>query len=419
MNGRWAETLLLLYAKALRLFARSGISQKVERVAIFSALGPGLRAGDHVAASIAFVLVARRFPGAEIHLVTTAFQADRFRDLYLRHMPIDRLIVCADSASARWRDRISLWRTIRGMRFDACVQDSRDTRLSPFFAHLCGIGMRFGLQRGLATDAFINQRRVALAGDWGAMTLLDMAEAYAEALSFDPPLAREQITPHFRLAPLEEPLAFSSRRAIVVVHPGGSRDWNRRWPQAHYAALCEQLIRRCGAQVLIVGGDDERDDAEVIIRYVRGRCPEADMRHACGGDLNRLAHHVARADLVVGNDSSVMHIAAGLDVPAVIVFGPTICTTWDAYRRQTSLTLGMECWRHRPTLRQDVIVGCGHGCPVAYDSAAPRYPHCMTHLSVSMVFDRCESILAERGFRDEVEASTGGVAGEVACVDSL
>ncbi|WP_146098057.1 glycosyltransferase family 9 protein [Xanthomonas arboricola] len=413
MNRRLADAALLAYARLLRRFERvPAATAQVERVVIFSALGPGLRAGDHIAASIAFELVARRFPGAELHLVTTAFQAGKFHDLYLLHMPIDRLIVCDDPAFGRWRNWLRLLRGLRAARYDACVHDSRDTRLSPLFAHLCGIGRRFGLQRGLAVDAFVNQGQIALSGAWGAMTLLDMAQAYARALAFDPPLPRERIDPRFRLAPVDRPLAFSGRRPIIVVHPGGSRDWNRRWPDAHYQVLCEQLLRRYHAQIVLVGGDDESDEAQQLVDRVRERCSDGELRQACGGDLNWMAQHVAQADLVVGNDSSVMHIAGCLGVPAVIMFGPTPYSTWDAYRNQTSVSLELDCWRHRPTLHRDAVAACSRDCPVEYDPALRRYPHCMTGLSVEAVFDACERKLAAGGRRDGRDASS--VAGTAA-----
>ncbi|MFZ5635059.1 MAG: glycosyltransferase family 9 protein [Pseudomonadota bacterium] len=398
MSGRLLARCMAAYAGLLRRFARARptAERKVSRVAIFSALGPGLRAGDHIAASIVFEVVALRFPDAEVHLVTTAYQAERFGDLYLRHMPVDHLVVCDGLAPGRWRNRLALWRTLRARRFDACVQDSRDTLLTPLFAHLCGIPRRFGLQRGLAVDAFVNERDHALAGSWGAKTLLDMAEAYAQALAFDPPLPRERIAPRFRLAPLADPPVLSPRRPVVVLHPGGSRDWNRRWPAAHFEALCERLVRGSGAQIVVVGGEDEREDAEDLLDRVRARCPDATLRNACGGDLNRMAHHVAQADLVVGNDSAVMHIAGGLDIAAVIVFGPTPSSPWDAYRRQTSLSLGLPCWRHRPTLNRDVVVDCGHACPVRYDPVEGRHPHCMVALSVDTVAAACERRLAGR-----------------------
>lgn len=413
MNRRLADALLLAYARVLRWFPRKPVAAAdVRRVVIFSALGPGLRAGDHVAASIAFELVAQRFPGAELHLVTTAFQAEKFRDLYLRHMPIGHLIVCDDPAFGRWRNWLRLQGGLRALRFDACVQDSRDTRLSPFFAHLCGIGMRFGLQRGLAVDAFVNQARVALTGDWGEMTLLDMAQAYAQALSFDPPLPREAINPRFRLASVDRPLLLSRRRPIIVMHTGGSRDWNRRWPDTHYQALCEQLLRRYDAQILLVGGDDESADARHLIDRVRERCHDGELQQACGGDLNWMAQHVAQADLVVGNDSSVMHIAGGLGIPAVIMFGPTPYSTWDAYRKQTSVSLELDCWRKRPTLHRDTVTACGRDCPVEYDPSVGRYPHCLTGLSVATVFDACERKLAAWKPRDRGEGGDASALGD-------
>lgn len=391
MRKSLVHRLLLLYSGWLKFAGPTrSIPAVVERVCIFSMSGDGLRAGDRIATATILNLVARRFPDATVCLITTPYQAERYGDLYLRHLGIDRLITGEIHGDDDWRNWLALWRRLRKERFDVCVQDSRDEVLTPFFALLCGIGVRIGLQRGFPTDRFLNPDRNIRAQSLGDATLLDIAESYAQALGFDPPLPREQIKPFFRLAPPVQPLDVATQRPIVVLHPGGARDWNRRWPHTHYAELCEQLVGGCNPQVLIIGGADEGDEADLIVRLVRQRCPAANISNRCGGDLNRIAGYLAAADLLVANDSSVMHIAAGLGTPAVILFGPSYHGVWDAYRQQTSLRSGFACWRHRPTLGHDTTVNCGYQCPVAYDPSTKRYPRCLTQLQVANVFVECK-----------------------------
>jgi ADP-heptose:LPS heptosyltransferase len=395
MGARLFRLLLRLYAWCSRIFPfEPPDGAEIRRVAIFSVLGPGLRTGDHVAASIVPNLVARRFPNATLHFVISKHQAQAFGNLYLRHTPIDQIIVCDLSNGGPRKNWLALWREVRARKFDVCVHDCRDTVLSPAFAHLCGIRFRIGLHRGESVDEFINPPRgVHLQPDLRT-TMLDLAESYARALAFDPPLAREQIEPHFELAPMTKPLGVDAHRPIVAVHAGGARDWNRRWPDTHFISLCERLSRECRAQIVFLGGEEERAEAELIVGVVRKRCPDANIRNVCGGDLNWLSHQLANADLLVANDSAVMHIAAGLHKPAVIAFGPTTYFAWDAYRHQSNVSLNLECWRHRPTLGQDVTVDCGHQCPVVYDPAQNQYPYCMRQLTVARVFDECERRLA-------------------------
>jgi len=391
MGARLFPFLLRLYAACLHIFPFTVPEvAKIRRVAIFSVLGPGLRTGDYVAASIVFHLVARRFPNATLHLIVSQHQAQNFGSLYLRHFPIDQVIACDLLNDGHWKNWLALWRKVRNGKFDACVQDCRDTILSPWFAHLCGIRLRIGVNRGEPVDEFINPSRGVYLRPDGSMTILDLAAAYAQALEFDPPLTREQIEPRFELAPMTEPLGADARRPIVAMHSGGARDWNRRWPDAHFIALAERLAVECGAQIVMLGGENERDDAEFIAGQVRAKCRGASIRNVCGGDLNWLAHQLANADLLVANDSAVMHIAAGLGIPAVVAFGPTTYSTWDAYRKQSNVSLNLECWRHRPTLGQDVTVNCGHQCPVEYDPRDRKYPYCMMQLAVATVFDECK-----------------------------
>ncbi len=358
----------------------------VERVCIFSMDVDNLRVGDRVAAAMVLNLVARRFPRATLSLVTTRRQAQDNADLYLRHSPIHRLIACDEPDTTR--DWLALWRRLRTERFEVCVQDCRDGILNPLFAHLCGIRIRIGLQRGLPVDDFLTCGRNVRMRILGEATLLDLAESYARALEFEPALKRADIEPFFRLDPV--PLAVAAPDGpIIAVHPGGGSEWNRRWPAVRYVELCESLSRAYNAHLIVIGGEEERPDADSIVREVLERHPESDIRNGCGGDLSCMARHIASAQLLVGNDSSAMHIAAGLGKPAVIIFGPTTHTVWDAYRRQSSVSAGLDCWRRRPTTGRDVTVSCGHACPVRYDPSSKRYPYCMAQVGVAAVLEEC------------------------------
>jgi len=107
---------------------------------------------------------------------------------------------------------------------------------------------------------------------------------------------------------------------LVLVHPSVSM-WGRdkEWPAERFARLAERLSREAGARVLVTWAPDEGDRAEEIARLSNGaarRAPET-------ASLRDLAALLSLADLFVGCDTGVLHLASALGRRAVGLYGPT------------------------------------------------------------------------------------------------
>ena len=108
----------------------------------------------------------------------------------------------------------------------------------------------------------------------------------------------------------------TSHQPIVGMSPGAA--WHtKRWPVDRFAELARQFSD-AGAQVIITGSPAERDHVAAI----RARCPQL---HDFVGSLSlgQLGGVIGRCHLFVANDSGPLHIARGLGVPTVSVFGST------------------------------------------------------------------------------------------------
>jgi heptosyltransferase II len=104
----------------------------------------------------------------------------------------------------------------------------------------------------------------------------------------------------------------------VAINPGATYGTAKRWLPERFAAVGEALARR-GARVAIVGGAAERPVGEAIAAQMT-----APVRMLCGETtLPELAGVLARAALLVTNDSGPMHLAAALGRRVLAVFGPT------------------------------------------------------------------------------------------------
>ncbi len=103
---------------------------------------------------------------------------------------------------------------------------------------------------------------------------------------------------------------------LVVVHPGAT-DARRCYPEERLGAVAAALP---GARVVVVGGPSESDRVARVVDGFRaegGRAPETVVGTL---SLPGLVGLLARADLVIGNDSGPRHIAGAVGTPTVAVF---------------------------------------------------------------------------------------------------
>jgi heptosyltransferase-2 len=114
------------------------------------------------------------------------------------------------------------------------------------------------------------------------------------------------------LAHLHEPL--------LGIHAGCSTYKGlsaKRWPAERFGRLCRWAHRTLGVQPVIFGGPEELD----LKFRIQAVCPEVFFAH--GETIRHTAALIARCAVFISNDSGLAHIASALDVPVVMVCGPT------------------------------------------------------------------------------------------------
>lgn len=115
------------------------------------------------------------------------------------------------------------------------------------------------------------------------------------------------------LAPLPGP-------TFVVLFPGASIP-ERRWSvdKFHYLAL---RLNHMKVPVVVVGGRQDQDAGDSILAGCQG------FNLAGKTSLAETAAVLQQSSLLVSGDSGVLHLAVGLDVPTVSLFGPGIAAKW-------------------------------------------------------------------------------------------
>jgi len=115
----------------------------------------------------------------------------------------------------------------------------------------------------------------------------------------------------------------SPEDAVVTLSPVSRRHFNR-WFLERYAGLCDRLKERFNAKVVILWGPGERQEVQKVLAAAKSApLPGPETR-----SLMDLAALLSGADLHVGNDNGVKHIAAAAGVPTFTIFGPHSPISW-------------------------------------------------------------------------------------------
>jgi len=138
----------------------------------------------------------------------------------------------------------------------------------------------------------------------------------------------------------ELPESLRSDERFAVVAPT-SRWPGKRWPAAWFAEVAHRLVAEDAvARVAIVGAASERAQCADVLALAEGSDRFIDLvgRTSVGG----LMAAVARASLVIANDSAAVHMAVGFNRPLVALYGPTDVSKVGPYGRERDVLQHVE-----------------------------------------------------------------------------
>ncbi len=128
---------------------------------------------------------------------------------------------------------------------------------------------------------------------------------------------------------------------IVAMHTGsGGYSRARRWSSEGFATVARGLQQAHGAEILLVGQPE--DDGRLMENLLQIK-----PTNLVGATtLPQLADVIAEADLFIGADSGVMHLAAATGTPVLSLFGPSNPNAWRPWSPGACavvLRSGVEC----------------------------------------------------------------------------
>ncbi len=155
---------------------------------------------------------------------------------------------------------------------------------------------------------------------------------------------------------------------LVVFNPGAAYGPAKCWPVESFMALGQALVSRLqGCRIIVLGTERERALAETISNAIGVRGYNLAGRTS----LEEAMGIIESSDLLVTNDSGLMHVGAALSRPTVAIFGSTNPVTTGPWSENSVVV------RHElpcsPCLKRE--------CPAGFE--------CMRDITPEEVLDAC------------------------------
>jgi lipopolysaccharide heptosyltransferase II len=301
-----------------------------------------------------------------------------------------------------------LWHDLRDGDYDAVLLFHH---LTLFFGRLkhrvlmrtTGAKWRVGLDNGHGWFLNVRVKDKGFGAMHEAEYNLAVAEAVGAATSdkrLTVPIKEEERQQARQLIYGVDP-AESVKRPLITMHPGsGGYSIARRWAPERFAQLADTLYHDAGGQLILLGGPEEEELHQQIMSMMHSGMP---VRSVAGQGSIRVAAAVLElADLFVGNDSGLMHLATALGTPTVAIFGLTNSQAWGPYtggiaeRRAVVVKLDLPCM---PCFYRGHDLGTPEGC---------MYRDCLVMLGVDPVAVAARRLLLESRKRRGIEEAIKG-----------
>lgn len=322
----------------------------------------------------------RRFPAAELHwLVEPAFA-----EAVAWHTAVDKVIEAPLRAHKKkwWRLPsllVSLRARLRAENYDI-VLDVQGLLKSALVAKLAG-GEVYGFAAESAREPLAARLYNKTASTESGLHIVEKNRRLVAALfATDITQPADYGLDKFRSEQLhadvpETEKDLKEHRYMVLLH---GTTWNSKyWPEASWAELIASLTQQGWRCLLPWGNDEERRRAERL--------------QTSGGELAQVLPRMSLTQLVavllhargfVSVESGIGHIAAALDIPGVMLHGPTSPDYSGVLGKKCAhLTSGIYC---SPCFKRD--------CPRIRDEQ--EVPPCQQQLGPQQVYRQCLAMLS-------------------------
>jgi heptosyltransferase-1 len=221
------------------------------------------------------------------------------------HPAVDRFLICDLKAKGGWRRAI---RDVRAARFDLAL-DLQRIQKSGWLTLATGAPRRLGFDRARCKElsyVFTNERIPP--NPQPGVTV-------AQYLEFADHLEASESQPEWRIPYVPWNAKDRGGRPQVTLGLGASKPANR-WPDRHWEELVRSLSHDRELSVHLCGGPE---DAPLGAKLARVSPSVKDWTGRL--NLRESAGLIEAADLFIGGDTGLLHIAVGVGTEVVALFG--------------------------------------------------------------------------------------------------
>jgi heptosyltransferase-2 len=126
---------------------------------------------------------------------------------------------------------------------------------------------------------------------------------------------KENYPPEFK-NPITDHRSPITRTAIAP----GAHHFTKRWPHEKFAELAEMLLKKYSCEIVLLGGAADREICQKINEQIGFKA----IDKSGATSVYETARELDSCDVLITNDTGVMHIAAARRVPVVAIFGSTV-----------------------------------------------------------------------------------------------
>ncbi|KAF0096252.1 MAG: lipopolysaccharide heptosyltransferase-1 [Puniceicoccaceae bacterium 5H] len=280
--------------------------------------------GDIIMASSVLPALRQQWPEAEVHWLTEELGAEILEE----HPHLKKVWIWPRRQWKKWaqehkyltllRETLRWRKALREQKFDL-VLDLQGLLKSAAFAWISGARNRIGL-RSREGSARLMTHVVPDNPDEPGPFCREYRNMVA-ALGIDPDLARVDVYPTAKARKEAELLlAGDGSKAPILLFPFTTRP-QKHWFSERWAELAHWLAAGFERPIWILGGPNDLDAAEAIA--AASNSPLVNVRAGWDSNLQEKIGVVSQAALAVGVDTGLTHLAVGLQVPTVVLFGST------------------------------------------------------------------------------------------------
>lgn len=237
------------------------------------------------------------------------------------------------------KKRWDIARELKKEGYDQAIvlPNSFKSALIPFFA---GIPIRTGwlgeCRFGLLNDSrFLNKQKYPLMLERFQALAYPSHDQLGERLPW-PKLVADQ---NSALQLKQKYQIGMNGKPMIALCPGAEYGPAKRWPAPYYAQVADHMLSQ-GWDVCLLGSPKEASEATIIMEMTNQRCINLIGQTA----LVEAIDAMSLANVVICNDSGLMHIAAALGKPMVAIYGSSSTSFTPPLSEQVKiLNLHLSC----------------------------------------------------------------------------